>query len=390
MGETRIPPKETMAAPARRGTQQAAREPAADGADLYVADPAVELRGESRPLRDWDEELAGRSFLVTGAAGFLGGHLLRRLHDLDLEVTGTVLHPAEARILRERGYRARVLDLAADGPWEEFLEGVDVVFHVAAMFQEAGEPEEAFDRVNQRGAVKLARAAVRAGVDRFVHCSTVGVHGDVVEIPATEETPFNPMDRYHRTKLRGERAVVDLASRVDPAETTITVNRPAMVYGPGDRRLLKLFRAIASGRFVMIGSGQVHAHLGYIEDQTESFLLSAIAPAVRVHGEAFNIASAEPLTLDELARLVADETGVSIPSLRIPVAPVMAAAWLCETICRPLGISPPLFRRRVGFFTHDRAFDYSKARDRLGYESRWSNQEGVAATVSWYREAGWL
>ncbi len=360
------------------------------GASLLVADPAVENRSERRAGRHWATELAGRRYLVTGAAGFIGGHLFRTLADLGLDVTGTVLLEEEAGILRERGYDARVLDLASAEPWDELVEGVDVVFHIAARFQEAEDGEDVFEEVNHHGAVKLARTAERMGVGRFVHCSTVGVHGDVREIPASEESPFNPMDHYHRTKLNGELAILEFGRELPPDGMVVTVNRPAMVYGPGDRRMLKLFRAIASGRFRMIGSGDVLAHLGYIDDQTESFLLGVVAPRDRVEGKAFNIASDQPLTLNELAAVIADEVGVRLPRLKIPVAPVWAAAWMCEKVCEPFGIKPPLFRRRVGFFTHNRAFDLTRAREGLGYESKWPNRDGIRETIRWYREAGWI
>ncbi len=355
-----------------------------------VDDPAVEIRSPRRPTRDWGELLAGKRYLVTGAAGFIGGHLFRTLHDLDLDVKGTVLHPGEAATLRGRGYDAEVLDLASEEAWDSILEDVDVVFNIAARFQETEDGEDVYSQVNHHGALKLARTAARAGAERFVHCSTVGVHGDVKEIPATEESPFNPMDLYHRTKLAGELAILEFAEGLSAQEMVVTVNRPAMVYGPGDRRMLKLFTAIESGRFRMIGSGEVLAHLGYIDDQTESFLLSAVEPREAVHGHAFNIASAEPLTLNELAESIADVLGVRLSRLRIPVAPVWAAAWACEMLCRPFGIQPPLFRRRVGFFTHNRAFDVSKAGDRLSYRSQWPNGDGIHETVKWYQEAGWL
>lgn len=355
-----------------------------------VSDPAVEVRGETRPLRDWVTELAGRRYLVTGAAGFIGGHLFRRLSDLGLDVTGTVLYPEEAEILRGRGYRAEVLDLASSEPWDELLEGVDVVFNIAARFQETEDTEKGYDLVNNRGAVRLAETAARMEVSRFIHCSTIGVHGDVKEIPATEETPFNPMDLYHRTKLDGELAILEMARKIAPGGMTVTVNRPAMVYGPTDRRMLKLFRMILSGRFLMIGSGEVLTHLGHIEDQTESFLLCAVAPRERIHGEAFNIASAEPITLNVLAQLIANQGGVELHRLRVPVAPVWLAAWVCEMACRPFAIQPPLSRRRVGFFTHNRAFDLGKAERLLDYSSRWGNEEGIRNTIEWYRRVGWI
>ncbi len=373
------------------GTDTGAEAPATDMAGpWHVADPAVEDNGPRRSTRDWASRLEGKRFLVTGAGGFIGGHLFRTLSNLGLEARGTVLHPEEAVILRQRGYDAQVLDLASSEKWDELLEGVDVVFHVAARFQETEDGEDVYDEVNHLGALKLAQTASRVGAERFVHCSTVGVHGDVKEIPATEDSPFNPMDLYHRTKLKGEQAILRFSEELPSDGMVVTVNRPAMVYGPGDRRMLKLFKMIASGRFRMIGSGEVLAHLGYIDDQTESFLLGVVAPREVAHLRAFNIASAKPLTLNELVALIADEVGVSIPSFKVPVAPVWGAAWLCEMACRPFGIQPPLFRRRVGFFTHNRAFDLSRAERELGYESQWPHEDGIQETIQWYRAAGWI
>lgn len=335
--------------------------------------------------------LAGRKILVTGAAGFIGGALYQRLVAYGLDVLGTVQHEEEADALRRRGFAAAALDLAElEGPWDEFVADRDVVFHVAAAFQETELSEEVYDVVNHRAVVKLARAAARAGVDRFVHCSTVGVHGDVLEIPATEETPFHPMDLYHRTKLAGELAIVDMARASSSDGMTLVVNRPAMVYGPGDTRLLKLYRAILGRTFLMIGSGETLAHLGYIDDQVDSFLLCALVDREAVHGEAFNVASGRPISLNELVGIIAEAGDVRLRGLKVPLGPVMWAGWLCETLCAPFGVRPPLSRRRVGFFSHNRAFDYSKARRRLGYEPRWLPGEGIPETIRWYREKGLL
>jgi nucleoside-diphosphate-sugar epimerase len=339
-------------------------------------------------LPDHLQDLAGKSMLVTGAAGLIGGALFRRLNDYGLDVVGTVLLPEEAAELQAGGYKAVVLDLASDEAWDEHLEDIDIVFHIAALFQEVEQDEASYDKVNNAAVLKLAQTAVRRGVQRFVHCSTVGVHGDVKEIPATEATPFNPMDVYHETKLAGELALLDFARDLPEDGMTVAVNRPAMVYGPGDLRMLKLFKMILSKKFRMIGSGKTLAHLGYIEDQTDSFLLCAVAPKDKVHCEAFNIASDEPLTLNELAAMIAEAGGVELSLLHVPVTPVWLAGLACELIWKPFGAKPPLFRRRVGFFTHNRAFDLTKAGERLGYRSRWGNREGIAKTIEWYRAEG--
>jgi nucleoside-diphosphate-sugar epimerase len=348
---------------------------------------------EARQSRDLPPEFAGlegKKLLVTGAAGFIGGALFKRLAEYGLDVTGTVLYEQEARELAEHGYRAKVLDLAGDEPWDDLLREIDIVFNIAALFQEAEQGEAMYHKVNVDGTLKLARTAAACGVERFVHCSTVGVHGNVKEVPCTEKTPFNPMDEYHRTKLEGELAVLDFAKGLSDAEMIVTVNRPAMVYGPGDVRMLKLFSAIASDRFIMIGNGRVLAHLGYIDDQVDSLLLGAVRPRAEVHLEAFNIASGSYITLNELAASIARAAGTRIPRFRIPVAPVWFAGLVCEILCRPFGIKPPIFRRRVGFFTHNRAFDLSKAREKLGYAPKVDHEEGIRITLEWYRENGFI
>ena len=162
-------------------------------------------------VRDWLRALANKRLLVTGVAGFIGGALFRRLRDYGCDVTGTVLHPHEAEAIRDDGGKAEVLDLADDTPFDRCVAGTDIVFHLAALFQETGHREAMYRMVNETGALRLCQAAAAAGAERFIHCSTVGVHGDVCEMPCKETSPFNPMDRYQRTKLAGELAILEFA-----------------------------------------------------------------------------------------------------------------------------------------------------------------------------------
>lgn len=341
--------------------------------------------GAQMPLPDKYADLKGLRLLVTGAAGFIGGALLRRLAAYGLDVTGTVWHPAEAAALRAEGFKCEVLDLLSDAPFDPFVAGIDMVFHVAAMFQETEYDEATYMKANRDGALKLCKAAAAAGVTRFVHCSTVGVHGNVKEVPCKETTPFNPMDQYHRTKLAGELAIFEYARNLPKMGMVVTANRPAMVYGPGDMRMLKLFKQVLKGRFMMIGSGKVLAHLGHIEDQVDSFMDCAVAPRDQVHLEAFNIASDDPIDLNTLVNLIADAGGVARPKGRIPVAPVWFVGLIFEILWLPFKARPPLFRRRVGFFTHRRAFDLTKAKTHLGYVSKVNNKSGIEETIAWYR-----
>ena len=231
----------------------------------------------------------------------------------------------------------------------------------------------------------MIEAAARSGARRVVHCSTVGVHGDIEHPPAGEDAPFRPGDVYQATKVEGE-AIARQAS----ADTGIAVviARPTGIYGPGDRRLLKLFRGVARRRFVVLGNGRIYYHLTYIDDLVEGFRLCGEVPAAA--GRTYILAGGEVTTLDELVGLVAREAGVPPPRLHLPVWPFWTAGALCEALCAPLGIEPPLYRRRVDFFTKSRAFDISRARAELGYAPQVGLRDGIQRTLAWYKTVGWL
>jgi nucleoside-diphosphate-sugar epimerase len=95
-------------------------------------------------------------------------------------------------------------------------------------------------------------------------------------------------------------------------------------------------------------------------------------------------------TLNELTTLIAAEAKVSPPRVHLPVWPVWLAGAACEAVCAPLGLEPPIYRRRVDFFTKSRAFDITRARTELGYTPKVSLREGIRRTLEWYRAAGWL
>jgi nucleoside-diphosphate-sugar epimerase len=166
------------------------------------------------------------------------------------------------------------------------------------------------------------------------------------------------------------------------------VVRPGAIYGPGETRLLKLFRAIARGRYAIVGSGHAYYHPVYIDDLVEGYLLALERP--EAVGEAFIIAGPSYVTQRELAETIARATGGRILPFRVPAAPVRWLGALCEAVCVPLGVEPPLHRRRVEFWTKSRAFSTEKAQRRLGYEPKVDLETGIARTAAWYRQAGWL
>jgi nucleoside-diphosphate-sugar epimerase len=168
----------------------------------------------------------------------------------------------------------------------------------------------------------------------------------------------------------------------------LAIARPTGIYGPGDRRLLKLFRGVSRRTFVTLGSGDIYYHLTYVDDLVEGFRLCGEIP--RAAGRTYILAGGEVTPLNELVRRIAAAAGVRPPSLRAPVWPFWIAGALCEAVCVPLRIEPPLYRRRVDFFTKSRAFDIARARAELGYSPQVGLDEGIRRTLAWYREQGWL
>jgi nucleoside-diphosphate-sugar epimerase len=325
-----------------------------------------------------------RPVLVTGATGFTGGRLVEALHRDGFPVR-VLARRASALGALPPGVEVIQGDLrTVDARWRA-VDGVSTVYHIAAAFREARLSDAEYRAINVDATAALVDAAGEMGVERFVHCSTCGVHGDVEQAPANEDAPLRPGDVYQRTKLMGEQAVRDMASshRLD-----VVIARPTGIYGPGDRRLLKLFRSIARRRFVMIGSGDVQYHLTYVDDIVRGLRLCGEHP--HAVGRTYLLAGPEALSIRDLARTIAQVMDVSLPERRLPVAPVTFAATACELVCRPFGIEPPLHRRRLDFFVKNRAFDTTRARAELGFIPQVGLMEGLRRTFEWYRAQGWL
>jgi nucleoside-diphosphate-sugar epimerase len=321
---------------------------------------------------------------LTGATGYTGSRLLATLvsrgHDVRALVRASSTRPPGDRsVLWVDG------DLRDAAAAPRLVEGAEAVVHVAAVYRTAGHPDSYYRDVNVGGTERLLEAAARAGVRRFVHTSTVGVHGDVRNPPGDESAPIAPGDIYQATKAEAEaRALAFHRERGLP----VTVVRPGAIYGPGERRFLKLFRAVARGRYAVVGSGRAFYHPVYIDDLVDGYLLALERP--EAVGEAFILAGPQYVTQQELAEIVARHTGGRVLPFHVPAAPLRWAGALVEAVCVPLGLEPPLHRRRVEFWTKSRAFSIEKARRVLGYEPKVGVDEGVARTARAYREAGWL
>ena len=328
--------------------------------------------------------------LITGGTGFIGSNLALAYAQAGHQVLvvskeTTDAERENARDLKQAGVEVIQGNITDRDLMADCCKNADLIHHIAAAMREVNLPDRLFWKVNVEATQQLLELSQRRGVSRFVYCSSIGAMGKVVQKPAHEKSPCHPQDIYQITK----RAAEELCLRFHQEyQMPIVIVRPADVYGPRDRRLLKLFRAIRKGQFVMIGNGQNEHHMVYVDDLVAALILAAEREAAI--GEIFIIAGESPIRLEELVRMIAELLDVPTPRLRIPLAPVRALALVVEAFCKPLGISPPLYSRRVDFFCSDYAFDISKARRMLGYQPKYSLVQGIESTLEWYRRNGLL
>ena len=323
--------------------------------------------------------------LVTGGTGFTGSHLVRRL--LARGDTVRVLDSSPglfADDLQKEGAHITLGSVTDAEEVDRVMADVEQVFHVAAVFRQINLPSRVYKEVNADGTRVVGEAALRHGVASFVYCSTQGVHGNIKSPPGNEESPICPEDYYQQTKYEGEQAVADLVARGLPATTL----RPMAIYGPGDpARFLHLFRRVKGGRFLMFGDGETLYHPLYIDNLVDAFELAAATPGT---GEVYLIGDAHYSSLNDLVMAVGASMGQDARIVHLPFQPLWAAAVVCETVCKPLGIEPPLFRRRADWFRQNRAFSIDKAKLGLGYDPKVDLATGLTRTAAWYQENGYL
>ena len=320
--------------------------------------------------------------LVTGGTGFTGSHLVKSLLDKGHQVL--VVDNQEGLFANELKAKGAIIELGSITDTtlvDKVVQGCEVVYHLAAAFRQLNVPDKLYWDVNVEGTRNLVDAAYRYKVRKFIYCSTQGVHGHVEKAPGNEQSPIAPADYYQFTKYEGEKVVQEYVKKGLDAVTL----RPTAIYGPGDPgRFSILFRLAKRGFFLMFGNGKTTYHPVYIDNLVDAFELAAQKDGIC--GETYIIADEHYYTLNELVQHVANAMGISTQIRHLPFWPLWTAAFICEMVCKPFRLTPPLFRRRVDWFRQVRAFSIEKAKKELGYQPKVGIEEGLARTGKWYRE----
>jgi len=323
--------------------------------------------------------------LVTGGTGFLGEHLVRRLLAEGRSVRVLTRSAAKVGRLTELGAEPIIGEITDRDVLRAALQDVEVVYHLAGRLFTPGVPAAEYHRTHAEGtSALLAGCQALPSLRRFVHVSTTGVLGVTGDQPASEEAPCAPTNAYEASKWQAELLVRQALQQGLPA----VIVRPGLVYGPGDLHLLGFFRAVQWGLFRPIGSQPVWLHPIYVDDMTEALVCCGRHP--RAVGESFHLAGQKPVTIAALSATIATTLGKLLPRGTIPRPAARAVAAVGELLPTRLKVLAPLTRSRLDFLTHSRVYNITKAQQLLGFVATTDLPVGIARTVAWYRQQGYL
>lgn len=322
--------------------------------------------------------------IITGGTGFIGSRLALKCLEkgYKVDVVGQTNTPAEEAnklLIESKGalvYHASMTDKETIN--KIVSKDTDLIFHLAAAQHEMNIPDQKFWDVNVEGTRNILDAAINANVRRFVHGSTIGVYG-ILNGFIDEDSPCKPDNIYGVTKLAGEQLVLSYKEKLP-----VTVVRIPETYGPGDRRLLKLFKAIDKQVFVIIGNGKNLHSLIYVDDLVEGLLLAATCESAL--GKVFLLSGEKAISTHEMVSIIANNLGKKPPKMKLPLAPIWLAATITESLLRPLKIQPPIHRRRIDFFKKSFSLSHKKAKEVIGFNPKVDFQLGTLETSKWYKE----
>jgi nucleoside-diphosphate-sugar epimerase len=332
--------------------------------------------------------------VITGATGFIGGALARRLADEGAEVHAPAQPGSDRNRLRDCPIIWHDGDITDPASLINIFDGADRVVHAAGLLGRAGIPEDTYRLINAEGARNVLAAVAHARAEGrlpdgagVLHISSAGVLGPLPRhgqgAIVDETAPPAPSNAYERSKALAEHYAREFAL----AGLPVVVARPEFVYGPGDVHVLGLFRAVQRGVFFYVGDGRNTCHPTYIDDLVDGLLLCLRQGRP---GETYQITGPRPVTFRELAQSIAAEIGVRPPVIHVPRPLAWLGAAGLEAAGKITGRDVPLSRTGVAFFSENRRSTYAKAGRELGYTPRIDLQEGVARSVAWYRAEGLL
>lgn len=322
--------------------------------------------------------------LVTGASGFVGSHLTEALLRNGMKVCALVRDPERLRWLKNiPDVELRYGSLENPVSLEQAVEGVDLVFHSAGLVK-AGD-EAAYFHVNAEGTENLLQAVEKKApkLERFIYISSQAAAGPGrLDAAVLEDEHPHPLTPYGRSKLEGEKRVLERADRMP-----VTLIRPTAVYGPRDSEIFIYFQMAAKGFIPIPGFGERKLSLVFIDDLVDGIVRAAATADAK--GKTYFIKSGD-YGWPELARALKEAVGRGLP-IRVPAWCMQLGGRASEFVANHTG-KAVAFNRHKALELVQRAWLCSgeRAERELGYLPQWPLQKGMAVTAKWYYDAEWL
>jgi nucleoside-diphosphate-sugar epimerase len=325
--------------------------------------------------------------LITGATGFVGSHLVEACAARGFAVRALARAGSDTSLLDRHNaavVRGDVIDPTAV---REAAEGADVVFHCAAKVGDWG-PVDGYRAVNVEGLRNLLEACRGRPLQRFVHFSSLGVYAARHHrgTDESEPLPARHVDGYTQSKVEAETLAL---SYHQEHGVPVVVLRPGFIYGPRDRTVLpKLVENLRLGEVRYLGGGKNALNTIYAGNLVEAAFLAV--EKLQAVGGVYNLTDGELVSKKRFIEAVADGLGAPRPTRSLPLWLARFLAWYLEGRARRRGATkaPRLTQGRLKFLGLNLDFRIEKAKRELGYQPRWTFEQGMAETIAWYKQYG--
>lgn len=318
--------------------------------------------------------------LVTGATGFVGKHLVHTLSRQQHEIICPVRKTSKTEeITGVPNIIVDKIDFNNEQDLEKCCQGVHTVIHLAGQMGAYGVPYEVFYQTNCVLTERLLSSAKKAGVMHFIYCSTPGVLGFGKRL-AKETEPFAPRNDYEKTKVMAENTVKNFCAQNSGLYYTIL--RPDFVYGPGDTRRIKMYRAIRDKKFVLTTSGKSYLHPTYIDDVVSGFL--CCIGNEKSYDDVFNIAAETDVTAKEYLDTIAQCTNAKLIRLNIGIPLSRFFAGIIDAVFKKvLHREGFVSKNKIDFLAMNHSSSIEHIKNKLGYTPRYSCKQGIQQTIRW-------
>ena len=323
--------------------------------------------------------------LITGATGFIGSHLVELLlkEGVGLNNLRLLVEPGDSlRNLPPKKFEIIWGDIKDKRAVKKAVEGVNIIYHLAAKTVFEGSTYKDFKDINVDGTQNLLDAAKGKKIQKFVFFSSISVYGlpaySGERIKCDETWPHKPAEGYGKSKLEAERLLIKAHKSL---RIPYIIVRPTTVYGPRDHQgILELYRAIYHRYFFRIGNGESKMDYVFVRDLVRGARQAELS---KFTAEDFILGADKPITLNEVINAIASSIDRKVPNVYLPENIALPLSHIVKFIARALGIRPPLFPERVRIMTTDCYFNSAKAKKYISYRPSTSFKAGALITGEW-------